>query len=138
MKRISVEEQKEWIKKLLEEPLDYPFIVGISSYPTDESAMIAASNLLLTNIQKDNHFSGTCVNSSVWEWKKIKEKFVIIHNITESATQPRLQVIRDMLTSLDESFVVVVVATNNIVTFFRERLHHPLDCALSFSKGRQI
>ncbi len=139
IKRINVGDQKKWISKFKKERLNYSFVLGISSFPTDFKAMQASTYLLAKEFKKEYNFKAKYINASqvkikeIPQWHDVNDvKIVVIHNITANSTDQRIQIVRDLITIYNESFVILVCATNDIVSMFKFKLCLPVDCVLHF------
>jgi hypothetical protein len=148
MKKVSVETQQKLIKDAMKEPLNYPYLLGLFSYPTPVRAMRAASRLVIKQIEMNVRINVICIDPFYWErkwWNQtnlVEEKkrdLVVIHNVTENDTPDRFQLVRDMVMFYSDAFVIVAVVTRNAVELFRDKLNIGLDSGINFSKtGRTI
>ncbi len=138
IKRINEQEQLKWLKLLKSKSLNYSYVLGISSYPTDTKAMEVTINLLNKEYTNDRSFRVSFLNvGHVKNFSNIFDldnppSLVVLYNIMEESTTGRLQMTRDLITKFEGSFIITVIATKNIAAFFRYKLQHPVDCILNF------
>ncbi len=123
--RVSKDLQKDIYNQLCNLENIRPYIIGISSYPNDHLAMMTASLINFSLVNKFEDINVKWVNSSF----KIKElnidpDVVIIHNILP--IKERLYQIRDIITRFPKALRLVVVGNMNALKFFDEMLCCPV------------
>jgi len=105
-----------------------PFIVGVSSAPTDVFALQTCGYmhyaLLLNNPSIKVYWHNSMRKVNTHEEKDYD--VVFIYNVTVGADSWRLQSIRDALSFYNRALRIVVVAGINAVEFFDNYLHHGL------------
>lgn len=140
VRRISDKQQEKWMTKVIEKPLIYPYLMGISSSPTDAVAMEVAMNLFSKTLLQNPSNKIQFINvGHVKTFSKLfdtegekRSSMVVLHNILEDSTTGRVQMTRDLITLFDETFVIVVVGTSDITAFFNRKIKHPVDTVLNF------
>lgn len=132
--QVSVSQQKNLIDSILDggAMTTLSTLIGVGSYPTDRMGMMFAS--LVCRRATELGLRAKVIN--LWEnpsknTLKIPD-VVIMHNVKSDSHPMRLQACRDWLTILDDVFIVVIVSGTDPVTFFQNKLNHPLDAAIYF------
>lgn len=136
MVQVSAALQKQYLTARLEQPdlLESNRLVVMTSSPTDEHALAAAS-LLATALIRRSVEQMTIARvrlDDIQEYEKCLSlkrdfyptppKFLAIHNLTPNTSRERLSLVRDLLSSNEGSYRVVVAAADNPFKFARELL----------------
>ncbi len=136
MVQVSAALQKQYLTARLEQPdlLESNRLVVMTSSPTDEHALAAAS-LLATALIRRSVEQITIARvrlDDIQEYEKClslkrdfyptSPKFLAIHNLTPNTSRERLSLLRDLLSSNEGSYRVVVAAADNPFKFARESL----------------
>jgi hypothetical protein len=147
--RVTTATQQSYLTARLEQPelLDENRLVVMTSWPTDEHALAAAS-LLATALIRRSVEQVTVARvrlDDIQEYEKCLSlkrdfyptppKFLAIHNLTPNTSRERLSLLRDLLNSNEGSYRVVVVAADNPFKFARESLYMEPDEVYHF-EGR--
>jgi hypothetical protein len=125
-KQLSPTGQLQWVEWLLKEPAWTPPLVVVTSGPTDNGAQLLAYYLALTQCLPEVHANADAktvarkrkarnlavVNAAIGvpAGPKPHPHLLVIHNITASATDARIEVVRDLLYWYPYSFRIVVLA----------------------------
>jgi len=135
IERISASTQAEYLKERVSNPelLQGNRFVCVSSCPSDEHAMAAASLLARAAIQ--DKFPGEVVKvrmidiqdyeasrSDDIEFFSSSPEMLLIHNLNEDSSKERISLARDLLRSMEEIYRVAVVASDSPLKFAREFL----------------
>ena len=136
IERISASTQAEYLKERVSNPelLQSNRFVCISSCPSDEHAMAAASLLARTAIQdgweNEDVVKVRMIDIQDYESSRkddeeffsISPEMLLIHNLNEDSSKERVSLARDLLRSMEEIYRVVVVASDSPLKFAREFL----------------
>jgi hypothetical protein len=125
-KQLSVTGQLQWLEWLLKEPARNPPIVVVSSSPTDNGAQLLAYYLALSqclptvnpkttpkladHLRKPRNLA--VVNAALGEpaGPKPHPHILVIHNITKTSTDARIETVRDLLYCHPYSLRIIVLA----------------------------
>lgn len=122
--RVSAKTQKQIFKALLMNPgLKQPYIVGISSTPTDLMALEVAG--YITQVMIKRGLSWTWINSATFA-SQTNSEFVVIHNVFSDVSAARLQQIRDIITAYPNAIRLVVMGGMDSLHFFDKKLNMSL------------
>ncbi len=134
--RVTAALQKQYLTARLEEPdlLESNRLVVMTSSPTDEHALAAASLLATALIRRavEQVTLARVRLDDIQEYEKClllkrdfyptPPKFLAIHNLTPNTSRERLSLLRDLLSSNEGSYRVVVATADNPFKFARESL----------------
>jgi hypothetical protein len=129
--RISLKTQEMILKSLLKlkKPIK-PYILGVSSEPSDVHALEVAGTIVYALLQRNPRLVWSWHNTSVYpdslgaeEWKK---DVVVLHNIYPGQTEGRTQATRDLLEGYSRSLRLVVVGGTNALDYFDNHLHYSI------------
>ena len=137
LERVPAATQQKYLTARLEQPdlLDASRLVVMTSSPTDEHALAAAS-LLATSLIRKAAEALTIPRARVddiQEYEKCLQlkrefyptppRFLAIYNLTPNTSRERLSLVRDLLNENEGIYRVVVAAAENPFQFARECLY---------------
>jgi len=128
---ITIARQQQTIDQLLTDPPPRG-IIGIGAVPTDDYAMVLATQVLRGALARDKRCRVSMQNLANPLPSTQNPRIVVVHNVTPRSHEVRKQICRDRITQYHDSLVLVVVGGVSPVTFFYEHLHVPLDTAIYF------
>lgn len=137
LENVTSATQQSYLTARLEQPelLDASRLVVMTSSPTDEHALAAASLLATVLIRKaaESLTIPRARVDDIQEYEKCLElqrefyptqpKFLAIYNLTPNTSRERLSLVRDLLNKNEGIYRVVVAAADNPFQFARECLY---------------
>ena len=114
--------------KIISTTITKPFILGIGSFPTDKGCNALASKILYEIDNNNKDFSFIVVSALIHSPKKIESLYekipeiVCILDLFEESSVC-IENARAIMSVYTNSVIIVPVATNNILNFFKYRLH---------------
>lgn len=137
--QVRPEKQQETLNLIFEETTlaDTSSVVGVGSYPTDHQGLVFGAAVCRRALELDLQPMMINARRSPREAPNLGLRYspdvAIIHNIKKDCGSLRADACRDWLSLLDDTFLILIVAGTDPVSFFYMRLHYPIDAALYFS-----
>lgn len=139
-KIISAERQAGLLRSILNAPLKKPYLIGISSYPSDNRAKYLAHTIMdaaITDYESNRVKQGT-KSKPIWHrvWGNLGDKLregpkqypsmLIISNLHDESSSNKIEKVRDLLEMYSDIPRIVVAGGAPIVDLFTYRLSLPL------------
>lgn len=145
-KTVGGAKQYKVLEKVMENPLRGHYVIGISSFPSDQLAKQLAISIMAkaTLAWHKKHKPGT----STPLWHRVmgglgdplrdikpgvvaeKPSMLIISNINENSTPHKLEKVRDLLERYSECPRIVVMSGTDPLTFFGTKLYYPVNAGI--------
>lgn len=129
--RLNERSQQEWLTAFLTEPirLTHPYLLSISSLPSDELAKMAAFAILRRACENG-------LKIGVIDVGTLREKpdcdIVIIQGLLAECTWERAQLVKDLIYRYKSKFRLVVSGGGDPITFALQKLRTSPDAAFYF------
>lgn len=127
--QVSIKKQIKWLNDVMVDPLGDPYVMCISSEPSDLRAKMVAAEIMLS-VKKNPDTVREKIRwiTPVGAFRKIKEPFklIVIDNITGNSTAQRIENVRDLLVMHPNIPRIVVTSGIKPIELFRVKLKHHL------------
>lgn len=135
-KPISTKKQASLLRKILNDPLAHPYVIGISSYPSDTRAkqlaqtiMSAAIDSYETNRRRQGvrsrplwHRVWGNLNDSLRDRHKENPSLLVLSNLNDESSSVKIEKVRDLLEMYSDIPRIVVAGGRPIIDMFSYRL----------------
>lgn len=117
-----------------------PYVIGLSSTPSDIFAMELAGSIFYNLWSKRKAISWKIKDTSNIDLREDSDDYhdldlLIIYNLSPKSTNGRLQVARDYISRYNRSLRFVINAGTNAVDYFDNYLHHGLSGMINIIGG---
>lgn len=140
-KPISTKKQVDSLRRILKNPLRHPYLIGISSFPSDNRAKYLAQTIMSAaydQYDKDRRAMGLRsrpmwhrvygnLRDSLRDGPKEKPAMLVISNLNDEASSTKIEKVRDLLEMYNDIPRIVVAGGAPIIDLFSYRLSMALN-----------
>lgn len=149
-KNVGTGKQFKILEKVFENPLRGHYVLGISSFPSDQWAKYLAIELMHRAFKQWQHKHRPGVQPPMWhrvfgglgdplrDSPNEKLSMLIISNINEVSTPHKIEKVRDLLERYNEIPRIVVMSGEDPLTFFGNRLHYQINAGIFLGPPNRI
>lgn len=151
-KPISAAKQVEMFARIMLNPHRHPYLIGVSSYPSDTRAKYVAQTIMAAAIRHydDNRKEMGQKSRPMWHrvWGNFKDSLregpqqhpsmLIISNINDESSSVKIEKVRDLLEMYSDIPRIVVAGGGPVVDLFTHRLSLPMSASFYVGPGNLI
>lgn len=148
---IGIQKQLRTLHMISKNPLAKNYVLGISSYPTDQRAKQLASWLMYLGCKQHaikhrpgrglplwHRVFGSYKDSLRDDVQLETPGLLVITNVNEESTPVKMEKVRDLLEKYHNIPRIVVCGGMNAASLFANRLHYPLDGAVHIGPPNRV